>query len=124
MEQNNQVPGKGLAVAALVLGIVSVALGWILPLPIVGQIITLILGIVALVLAILAQKKSKEAGIKNGMATAGLVLSIIGIISSILALAICGCTAAAIKSAADSGQLDEIVNQLADQLETVIETVS
>ena len=85
MEQQNFTPpnegnqpssggrGKGLAVASLVLGIVSLFLG-IIP------------GVVGIVLAVIAKKN----GFTGGMATAGLVLSIIGVVSGIVILIACG----------------------------------
>jgi len=66
-------PGRGLAIASLVLGIASLFLG-------------LIVGIVGIVLAILAKKQ----GFNGGIATAGLVLSIIGIVFGVFWLILCG----------------------------------
>ncbi|MEP7205266.1 MAG: DUF4190 domain-containing protein [Candidatus Saccharibacteria bacterium] len=59
-EGNN--PGKGLGIASLVTSLVG-------------------LGLVGIVLGIIGLKKSKTAGMKNGLATAGIIL---GIISTIL----------------------------------------
>ncbi|MCL2227345.1 MAG: DUF4190 domain-containing protein [Oscillospiraceae bacterium] len=78
MEQQNYSPhggmnqpdggqGKGMAIASLVLGILSV----LDPTFIFG----IIMGIVGIVLAVMAKKK----GYIGGMATAGMVLSIIGV---------------------------------------------
>lgn len=58
---------NGYAIAALVLGIVSIVFSFFL------QWLGLIIGIVGIVLAVVAKKKNP-----SGMATAGLVLSIIG----------------------------------------------
>ncbi len=69
-----QYPGKGMSVAALVLGIVACAGFWI-PM---GNIVILILGIVGIILAIKGKKAATAANAPAGMATAGLVLSIIG----------------------------------------------
>jgi len=66
--------GKGMAIASLVLGILSILL---LCLP----YFSMPLGIAGLVLAILARKKGQ-----GSMATTGLVLSIIGIALGILFL--------------------------------------
>ena len=74
---------NGFAIAALVLGILSilssftimwVGLGWI----------GLILGIVGIVMGVMAKKKNP-----TGMATAGLVLSIIGTVLCALILIAC-----------------------------------
>ena len=72
-------PGKGLAITSMVLGIVSVVLFWI---PYV-DILTLLLGITALILGIVAGKKGK-----NGMATAGSGDVLSGIIGALLALSL------------------------------------
>ena len=53
--------------AALVLGIISIVMSWISPL------IAVILGIIGIILGAMAKKKAP-----SGVATAGLVLSIIG----------------------------------------------
>lgn len=68
-----------MAVASLVLGILSVIF------PFIGLgIVGLVSGIVGLVLGIVAKKKEP-----SGMATAGIVLSIIGIAMVLLVLMAC-----------------------------------
>ena len=66
------VPGKGLGVASMVLGIISLALFcfWYLALP---------CGLIAIVLGAVGGSKAKRAGMTNGMATAGLVCGCIAI---------------------------------------------
>ncbi len=94
-----------MAVAALVLGILSVVLnfiiGWI---PVVGQIICIILGVLAIVLGVLGMKKQPE---KKGMATAGLVLGIVGVVWAAIALIAC---VGALGAAATVG--DELMREL------------
>jgi len=63
-------PPTGMAVASLVLGIIALTL----PIPVVD----VIAGVIGLVLAVAAKKQGAR-----GMATAGLVLSIIGTIAAI-----------------------------------------
>lgn len=90
MQQNN---GKGMSIAALVLGIVAVILAWFY----MVNIVAIILGVVGIVLAIMGSKKAKAAGEPTGMATAGLVLSIIGTALSVigfLSCTVCVCIAA------------------------------
>jgi len=70
-------PGKGKAIASLVLGIVSLVFAW---LPFFG----LILGIVGLVLAAGAGRE----GFTGGLKTAGFVCSLIGTIIGALYLVI------------------------------------
>ena len=66
-------PGKNMAIAGLVLGIVSCVLWWVIP------YITIFTAIVGLVLSIKARKQ-----FKSGISMAGLVLSIIGLVGSII----------------------------------------
>ena len=70
--------GKGKAIAALVLGICAL----VLPIP----FLDVIMGVVGIVLAVMAKKE----GYTGGMATAGLVLSIIGTVSAVIFTFSCG----------------------------------
>lgn len=66
------VPGKGLGIASMVLGIIAIVCfcwGWV----------GIICGIVGLVLASVGLAKSKNAGMKNGFAVAGLVCSLVAV---------------------------------------------
>lgn len=65
--------GKGLSIAALVLGIVAVILAWFY----LVNILAIICGIVGIVLAANGKKAATAASAPTGLATAGLVLSII-----------------------------------------------
>ncbi len=109
-----KVPGKGLAIASLVLGILACAGGWIIPMW--GGIAGIISGIVGLVFAIIAKKKAAEAGQKLGMATAGLVLSIIGLALAVIAFLACGLCLCAVKEVATdpavSSALSSALNEL------------
>ncbi len=66
--------GKGLSIAALVLGIVATVLAWFY----MVNIVALVLGIVGIILAAKGKKQAVAAGAPTGIGTAGLVLSIIG----------------------------------------------
>ena len=82
---------NGLAVASLVLGIVAIVFSFIgLSIP-----FGLIIGIVGIVLGVMAKKKNP-----SGMATAGLVLSIIGTILCAIIFIACAACIGAIGSAA------------------------
>lgn len=77
-QQNESAPapvstGKGLCIAGLVLGIVSLVFVW------AWWFIALPTSIVGLVLSVVGRKKAKLAGAPVGLGTAGLVLSIIGL---------------------------------------------
>lgn len=81
---------KGKATASLVLGIVAVVLCWFSATIWLG-IIGLVCGIIGLVLGIQVRKGCQAAGVKpDGMATAGFVLSIIGLALCALMLICCG----------------------------------
>lgn len=67
-----KVPGTGASIASMVCGILSVVLCWCY------GIVSLILGIVAIVLA--SKAKKDAGGIFNGMAKAGFICGIIGTI--------------------------------------------
>ncbi|MBQ9544738.1 MAG: hypothetical protein IJV00_06405 [Clostridia bacterium] len=67
-------PGKGLCIAGLVLGIVSIVLCWWYMI----NIAALATSIIGLVCAVVGRKKGLAAGYRSGIGTAGLVCSIIG----------------------------------------------
>lgn len=69
---NGDVPGKGKATAALVLGIIATVCYFFG----VSAIISVICGIIGLVMA----SKSKQEGFEGGMRTAGFVMSLLGVI--------------------------------------------
>ena len=66
--------GKGLSIAGLVLCIVSVCLALFY----IINIIALVCGVVGIVCAAKGSKAAKAAAVPTGLATAGLVISIIG----------------------------------------------
>lgn len=65
-----EVPGKGQGVASMILGIISLVSFCSFSVPIICAIISIVLGCVS-------KSKAKAAGMKNGMATAGIVMSVI-----------------------------------------------
>ena len=78
LTENNQTPvktGKGASVTALILGILGIVGGWF---PVVNYFTT-ICAILGLIFGVSGRKKSMAAtGRPSGLATAGLVLGIIG----------------------------------------------
>ena len=118
MEQQGK---KGLAIAGLVFGIVSCVCCWAG----YGAIAGIICGIVGLVLSINAQKSYKALGQTNGMATAGLILSIIGLVLSVILLIACVLCAAAFSAGVNSVAEDpELANQVANQLSSALDQIS
>ena len=71
------VPGKGLGIASMILGIIGLALFcvWYISIP---------CAIVGIILGCVAKSQAKGTGMKNGMATAGIICSAIGIALAII----------------------------------------
>ena len=78
-------PGNSMGIAATVMGVVAIVSSWI---PYVN-FISLILAIVGLILANKAKNLNAAAGAPAGIATAGLVCSIIGLVLSGIGFATC-----------------------------------
>lgn len=78
---NGNEPGKGAAIASMVLGIISIVT-WFFGM---GALIGLITGVIGLVCA----SNAKKAGFVSGMRTAGFVCSLIGVIGSALVFVAC-----------------------------------
>ena len=87
--QDTTVPGKGKAIASLVLGFCACVFAWMG----YGALLAIAASIVGIILGVQARKEM-PAG-KAGMATAGLVLSIIALaLSSIVFIACVACIGA------------------------------
>ena len=85
-------PGNAMGVASMVLGIIALVFCWVY----IWNAVSLVLSVVGLVLAIIAKKKNVAVGAPAGMATAGLVTSIIALaLSAILFITctVCICVA-------------------------------
>ena len=98
----NRTAKHGEAVASLVLGIIGVVIYWIVAILFdalfIGAGIGVVLGIVGLVLASMA----KKAGNREGIRTAGFVLSLISIILNVIYAVACGSFVAITIAAAES----------------------
>lgn len=94
--------GKGLSVTALVLGIVSAVLAWFY----MVNIVALVCGVVGIICAAKGKKRALAANAATGIATAGLVLSIIGTCLAGIGFVSCtlcvACASAAAGSAIDT----------------------
>lgn len=110
---------NGFAVGSLVCGIVSLVMTFFTA-AYYPLFVGVVLGIIAIVLAVLAKKKGP-----SGMATAGLVLGIIGLVfCGIFAIA-CSAAACAVSNAVDDafgsnyGEVEDALNQIAKELENI-----
>ncbi len=79
--ENQKIPGKGKAVASLVLGIVSLILWWFG----YSSLLSVVLSIVGLILA----GSAKKDGFEGGIRTAGFVTSLIGLIGGAIFFVAC-----------------------------------
>ena len=95
VETNPAPNGKGMSIAALVCGILGLVGGWI---PVVGYF-TLVLAILGIVFGAKGMKIAKVTGEGKGLATAGLVLGIVGTVFGGLGV-LCTICAAGILGAA------------------------
>lgn len=92
-----KIPGKGQAVASLVLGIIGVAL-WFFG---YSALVSVVLGIIGLVLA----GNAKKAGYTEGMQKAGFILSLISLIGGAIFFVACVACIGALSAAAGTGAL-------------------
>ena len=110
-QMNNQVQPQQktspLAVAALVLAIIALIFPWVL-----YAIPSLIMAITALILSIVAKKQ----GVKGGMVTAAMVISIIAIVSGAIFLVAC------LTCMAVAGELEGELDSWAAELEGALES--
>ncbi|MFP4107382.1 MAG: GYF domain-containing protein, partial [Phycisphaerae bacterium] len=71
---SQQQPGKGLGIAGFVVSMCSVVLCICLP------VVNVVIAVTGLVLSTIGLKKSQEQGASNGLALAGVILGIVGIV--------------------------------------------
>ena len=111
-----------MGVLAILLGIFGIIFGWI---PII-QYFALGLSILGIVLSALALKKSSasENGKGKGVAIAGLVLCVIGVVCSGIGVFVCtACTAAGLKAAEKTPEALKSLQEAADALEKTKEAL-
>jgi hypothetical protein len=89
-----------MAVAGLILGILSLIGGSI---PVANAFPMWLFGILGIILSNIARSKAKKAGQPTGIATAGLVLSIIGTVYAFIFFLVCAVCAAGIAASLGSG---------------------
>lgn len=101
--QAPKAPANAMAIASLVCGILAIILCWFY----MVNIAALILAIVGVVCGAMGMKQAKLTGSGNGMAVAGLVISIVGLVFAFigfLTCTVCVCMA--------SNELEEAANAL------------
>jgi hypothetical protein len=96
---------SGLALAAFVVGLVSILVCLI---PVVN-VVSIVGGLVAVVLAVLALRKLAPGITGKGFAITGLVLGAVSVVVAVLMLVAIG---AAVKTLDDSGELDAILEEV------------
>jgi hypothetical protein len=108
--------GNGLAVAALVLGLLglllSVATGWI---PCVGLFVPLIPTILAIIFGFVGKGRAKQGAPHGGVATAGLACGVIGLLLTIGFQIFWG--AAVGKAVKDAGGIESIQKQMEEGMQ-------
>ena len=102
-----------MAIAALILGIASLVLAFIPGINIVGVII----GVVGIILGAIAIKKLKGAKQPNGMAKAGLIMSIAGVALGLILWISCMICAGAYSKAIQSELKDPKLQESLKDLE-------
>lgn len=94
--------GKGLSIAGLVLGIVATVLAWFY----MVNIAALASGVIGIVCAVKGKKLAVAAAAPTGLATAGLVLSIIG--TCLAGIGFFSCTLCVLCAAGTAGSLIDL----------------
>lgn len=105
------------SVLSLVLGIVGLVGGIIvttLLYSVVAGIIFIIIGVLGIIFAVIGRKKEQ-----SGMATAGLVLSILAVIFSIIFTIACASAHSVTDPLTDPSAAEQLVNDLAAELENL-----
>ena len=105
---NQNIPGKGTAIASLVLGIIAIVF-WFFG---YSAILSVVLGIVGLICA----GNARKAGFEGGMRTAGFVLSLIGLIGGAVAFTACVACVSAIGAAGNAAAQSDALAGLFDAL--------
>jgi ABC-type transport system involved in cytochrome bd biosynthesis fused ATPase/permease subunit len=99
-------PSKGMAVAALVCGIVGAFFG-LIPLT---AFFAMPLGLVAFILGLIAARKIKRAGHKAGMARAGWLLGAVAVVLAIIGFAIMNSAVNKLQSDLDNIGTEQVGN--------------
>ncbi|NLW85485.1 MAG: hypothetical protein GXY38_01280 [Planctomycetes bacterium] len=77
-EPHEESTGRGLMIGGLVLGITSVVFGWLVPL------LGVIAGVIGIIISPMGIKRARKWTRPTSVGTAGLILSIIGVVWSVI----------------------------------------
>ena len=110
-----QKDGKVLSIIGLVLGILALCMFWV-PM---WNILALIFGIAGIILSVMGKKQAVAAGVPTGLATAGLVISIIGTVFSFIGFFTCTICAICVTNAANDA-LNQYGDLLSDALASAL----
>lgn len=114
-----------MGVASLVLGIIAFLTGWIGVLPLfwwVGLIVVII-AILAIIFAGIGMAQAKKAGRTDGIAIAGLVLGILGLLGAVICCIIGAIATAVLASGWQMINGQEITNQITDNIQKALENL-
>lgn len=113
MENNN---GKTLAIVGLILGIVSIVLAWFMYV----NIAAVACAVVGLILSIKGKNKLVAAGQAKGLAVAGLIVSIVGLVLSVIMFFACTvCVSCAACAASNDPDVSSALNELSSLVSSV-----
>jgi uncharacterized membrane protein len=107
-QQVVRAPSNGMAVAALVLGLVSIVLGVWIPVPILGlfmMFVAFVPALLAIVFGHISLRRSMVVGVGRGASLSGLILGYVTVALSVMTTAFWVVTAAASSSAASESAL-------------------
>ncbi len=106
MEKKNN--GKVFAIIGLVLGILSIVFSfWYMV-----NICAVVAGVAGIVLSVVGKNQLTAAGQAKGLAVAGLIVSIIGTVLSVIGLFTCTICVACVASSVDANDLNSLANEL------------
>ena len=113
-ETANTKNGRGMGVAALVLGIIAAILSFV---PCVN-IFAILPGLLSIIFGGVGMSQAKKAGTPSGLPTAGLILGILSIVISITVYFVVAANAASeIDKVLENYEYNDALNELEDAME-------
>lgn len=111
-------------VLGFVFGIVALVLGWLGAIPFIWWIgiVLVVIAILGIVFSAMAMSKAKKAGEKNGLAVAGLVLAIIGLVEALICTIVGVFAMAAFNVLMQNGG-QQLTTDLTNQLQKALDSI-